>query len=84
MADTTSVRIDHGVVTTDDEGNLVIKKESLVGARVVLLNSTIEIRPGAEFGMEPWGPGSMYKGNRVVGVLPTMTMPDPLPGKIDL
>jgi hypothetical protein len=78
MADTTSVRIVGAVVTTDAQGNLVIKKDSLDGARVVLMESTIEIRPGTEFDMEPWGPGSMYKGNRVVGVA------EPAPGKAPL
>jgi hypothetical protein len=67
MASTTSVRIDHAHVTTNSEGDLVIKKGSLTGARVVLLNSTIEVLPGTEFNMEPWGPGSQYKGNRIVG-----------------
>jgi hypothetical protein len=66
MTHTTSVRIDHAVVTTDNDGNLVIRKEALAGARVVLLNSTVKVRPGTEFDMGTWGPGSMFKGNRLV------------------
>jgi hypothetical protein len=69
MTESAKVRIENATVTSDREGNLVIKAECLNGARVVFMNNVVEIRPGTTFDTSAWGTGSMYKGNRMVGVV---------------